>query len=88
MEAVTFHAGEEDVVEFRDPDAKHFAQAFCRHCGSAAPRLDPSRGVAVVPLGILDDDPGQQPDDHIFTGSKAGWYTITDQIPAFERYPE
>jgi len=31
----------------------------------------------------LDDDPGVRPESHIFVGSKAPWYDITDDLPQF-----
>lgn len=40
-----------------------------------------SRGL---PAGTLDDDPGLKPIVHIYTGSMAPWYTITDELPKFE----
>ena len=49
------------------------------------PRIDPERGIASIPLGSLDDDPGRGADDHIFVESKAAWYEIGDGLP---RYPE
>jgi hypothetical protein len=36
-------------------------------------------------LGTLDDDPGVQASLHIFVGSKAPWFPITDELP---QYPE
>jgi hypothetical protein len=38
-------------------------------------------------LGILDDDPGNRPVFHIFVGSKAPWYEITDELPQYEAFP-
>jgi len=35
----------------------------------------------VIPMGSLDDDPGHAPDAHIFVGSKAPWFRITDSLP-------
>ena len=51
------------------------------------PRLDEGRGVAIVPLGGLDDDPGIKPVDHIFVDSKAGWHEITGELPRFPEGP-
>tara|TARA_B100000315_G_scaffold245638_1_gene271794 strand:- start:480 stop:644 length:165 start_codon:yes stop_codon:yes gene_type:complete len=51
------------------------------------PRLREETGNAVVPLGCLDDDPGQGADDHIFTGSKAPWYDIGGDLPQFDEMP-
>lgn len=63
------------------------SQENCELCGSKMPRLDPGRGVAVIPLGCLDDDPKIAPVDHIFVADKADWYDITDELPQFEGVP-
>lgn len=39
------------------------------------------------PMGTLDDDPGVRPSYHIFVGSKAAWYDITDNLPQFDTFP-
>ncbi len=87
-DGVKFVSGESNIKIYKLPEAKFFTHAFCQTCGSGVPRLDADRGIAVIPLGSLDDDPGVKPDDHIFVGSKAGWYDITDDLPQFEKYPE
>jgi hypothetical protein len=38
-------------------------------------------------LGTLDDDPGLRPRCHVWVGSKAPWYEITDDLPRFEEEP-
>ena len=50
-------------------------------------RALPERKIAVIPLGSLDDDPGRGAQEHIYTGSKAPWYEITDGLPRFEAQP-
>lgn len=37
-----------------------------------------------LPVGTLDDDPASRPARHIFVGSKAPWFEITDTLPRFE----
>ena len=32
------------------------------------------------------DPPSIRPDHHIFVGSKAPWYEITDDLPQFQEY--
>jgi hypothetical protein len=76
--------GEASVREFKPPDAERFAQAFCTICGSAVPRVGQS---AVVPAGTLEDDPIVRPGLHIFTGSKAEWFSISDSLPQYPEYP-
>lgn len=85
--AVEILHGEDLIETFRLPGAQFFAQSFCRCCGSALPRRDPTRGIANVPLSSLDDDPGRGADDHIFTASKAPWWEIADTLPRFEEAP-
>ncbi|MDG2480564.1 MAG: GFA family protein, partial [Alphaproteobacteria bacterium] len=84
---VIFLRGEDNLASFKLPQARFFTQTFCRTCASPMPRLDPERGIAVVPMGGLDDDPGIRPQDHIFVGSKAGWHEITDDLPRHQEGP-
>jgi hypothetical protein len=57
--------------------------AFCRICGSSLGV--PTRGkLSDLALGLLDTDPGVRPTEHIFVGSKAAWYEITDTLPQYE----
>ncbi len=66
----------------------HATRTFCRHCGSTLQWI-PTRdaGHFALALGTLDDDPGARPARHIFVGSKAPWYTITDDLPQFAEDP-
>jgi hypothetical protein len=84
---VRFSRGEDRLVSYKLPGAKHFMQVFCRTCGSKLPRIDRARDVAIVPMGTLDDDPGVRPASHIFVGSKAPWYEIPDELPQHAEYP-
>jgi hypothetical protein len=78
---VRFTRGAELLASYKLPEALHFTQCFCRRCGGKLPRVDPGRRLAVVPMGVLDDDPGIRPSGHIFVGSKAVWHEITDLLP-------
>lgn len=73
--------GTELLASYKVPEARFFTTVFCRRCGSKMPRVSPERGIAIVPLGSLDDDPGIRPQRHIFVGSKAPRYDITDDLP-------
>jgi hypothetical protein len=37
-------------------------------------------------LAILDDDPPVRPACHVFVGSKAPWFEITDDLPQYPEY--
>jgi hypothetical protein len=78
--------GEPLIAEYKVPDARYFGVAFCKRCGAEVPRMS-ARGFAVVPAGGLDTDSRLRPQAHIFVGSKAPWYEITDAIPQFAEMP-
>lgn len=59
---------------------------FCLECGSTLAASDQSR-ITSVTLGSIEGDPGVRPQLHIFTGSKAPWHEITDNLPQFEAWP-
>ncbi len=81
MDGFRWLRGEDEVEVYRLPEARFFAQAFCRTCGAGLPRVDSGRGVAVVPLGALDGDPGRGAHSHIFTDFMATWYRGDDGLP-------
>jgi hypothetical protein len=39
-----------------------------------------------VAMGTLVDDPTIRPTKHIFVGSKARWFTISDDLPQYEEH--
>jgi len=39
-----------------------------------------------VTMGTLVDEPSIRPTAHIFVGSKARWFTITDDLPQFDEH--
>ena len=77
--------GEQNVVQYKLPEAERFGNSFCKTCGSSMPRVSPA--IVVIPAGALDDDPGVEPRGHIYTASKAEWFDITDDYPQFEEGP-
>jgi len=81
LAAFRFTDGEDQLSSYKPPDAERFTHVFCRRCGSTAPWRNESRGVAVVPMGSLDEDPGILPRANIFVEFKAPWFTITDDLP-------
>jgi hypothetical protein len=79
--------GGDKFAEYEVPGARYFATAFCPHCGGEVPRLSRLRGLAVIPAGTLDTDPGLRPQAHIYVASMAPWFEITDDIPQFAEMP-
>ena len=87
-EGMRFLSGQEQIVEYKLPEAKYFTHSFCGCCGSGVPRISAERGIAVIPFGTLDDDPGQGAGAHIFTAYKAPWFEIgEDGLKRFEEGP-
>ena len=63
-------------------------RGFCSVCGSnLLTKFDNKPSVYGLALGVLDDDPVRRPLCHVFVGSKAPWYEITDSFPQFEALP-
>jgi hypothetical protein len=62
-------------------------RSFCTTCGSVVPTPAEAGGHVSVPAGLLEGDIKSKPVAHIFVGSKAGWYEITDDIAQFQAYP-
>ena len=79
--------GEELVGRYEVPEARHFATAFCRNCGSSLPWLSKSGKAVIVPAGTLDETPAIRPQQNIFCASRARWYTAPDTLPQFDELP-
>jgi len=58
--------------------------AHCAHCGSMLYSLVRDATWVHVTLGTLVDPPSIRPSAHIFVGSKASWFAITDDLPQYD----
>ncbi|NRA53101.1 MAG: GFA family protein [Gammaproteobacteria bacterium] len=60
---------------------------FCGQCGASLIfKSKNDQGTTVeFTLGTLDSDISQHPDSHIFVGSKANWFEISDDLPQFNQ---
>lgn len=64
-------------------------RSFCSACGAVVPQLSFDGAMAFVPLGNSDDEPGLQPQGHIYVASKAPWFDLPeDGLPRFDAMPE
>lgn len=79
--------GKDQVGYFALAEAKHFATAFCKQCGSSLPWLSQSRKVMVVPTGSLDDDLPLRPLQNIFWDSRAAWYVEPAELLRYAELP-
>jgi hypothetical protein len=68
--------GEEDLNDTR-----------CAVCGSLLFSVVREGAYVHVAMGSLVDAPGIRPSKHIFVGSRAPWFEITDDLPQFDEYP-
>ncbi len=63
-------------------------RTFCRVCGATLISMfDDHPKTLGLPMGTLDNDPGIRPSFHVFVGSKASWFEITDDLPQFDALP-
>jgi hypothetical protein len=75
--------GSHSLAVFGDPDAN---DTRCRSCGCFLFSVVRDGQYVHVAMGSLIDPPSIRPDHHIFVGSKAPWYEITDDLPQFQEY--
>ncbi|MFT7560168.1 MAG: hypothetical protein ACI93R_002086 [Flavobacteriales bacterium] len=62
---------------------EHSNSHFCSKCSSIVFGDVPAHNMTFVFLGTLDEAPSLKPQWHIYTGSKADWYEINDDLPQF-----
>lgn len=78
-------SGEHTVVTYASSEKG--VRSFCPVCGSVMPTLVKEMDLALLPAGNLRGDIDIRPQAHVFVGSKAPWYTISDDLPQHEEYP-
>jgi hypothetical protein len=75
--------GEDHLMVFGDENG---SDTRCKVCGSLLYSVVRDGTFVHVALGSLVDDPAIRPTKHIFVGSKARWFTITDELPQCEEH--
>jgi hypothetical protein len=76
----------ESLVKYYQSSPGTF-RGFCTACGSPVLSKFDGRPEYGIPLGFLDGDPGVRPERHVFVGSKAPWFEITDDLPQHVELP-
>jgi hypothetical protein len=61
--------------------------ARCSRCYTFLFAAVRDRQYVHVSLGVLAGTPSRLPDHHIYVGSKAPWYQITDGLPQYDELP-
>lgn len=79
-------SGEEQIRGFKLPEAKRFTNHFCATCGGRLPRQIKDSDMVMIPAGSLDDAAPIKPQARIFSGSRADWSCVDDEIPAYPEY--
>ncbi|MER9630550.1 GFA family protein [Mesorhizobium sp. M0296] len=75
--------GEDNLTIFGD-ETGH--DAHCKTCGSLLYSVVRDGAFVHVAMGTLVDEPTIRPTQHIFVGSKAKWFTITDDLPQYREH--
>jgi hypothetical protein len=74
-------AGAETLLVWGDGDANN---TRCGICGSLLYSVVRDGAYVHVALGSLVDEPSIRPTEHIYVGSMAPWFEITDDLPQNE----
>jgi hypothetical protein len=76
--------GAETLLNVRDATGEDI---HCGRCGSLLYSVVRDGAYAHVAMGTLIDTPAIRPAMHIFVGSKAAWFEITDDLPQHREFP-
>ncbi len=75
--------GKSDILIVAAPS---WHEERCARCGSLLFAVVRNGTFAHVAMGSLVDDPTIRPSAHIFVGSKAPWFIITDNLPQYDAH--
>jgi hypothetical protein len=79
-----FVAGEHMIVQYESSPGSF--RKRCKVCGCLAPGKASYLTTISIPAGLLDDDPEVRPRLHVFTSSRAPWWTSQDDLPQHEKW--
>ena len=82
-EKLTIVEGLDDLAVFGEGDLN---DTRCGACGSFLFSVVRDGAWVHVSMGSLMDTPTIRPTHHIFVGSKAAWFEITDDLPQFDEH--
>jgi hypothetical protein len=82
---LTVTKGGETLLVHGDAEGAH--DVHCGTCGSLLFSVVREGAFAHLAMGTLVTDPGIAPSMHIFVGSKAPWYEISDDLPQHATFP-
>ena len=76
-------AGQDELLIVGDAQGN---DTHCKRCGSLLYSVVRDGAYVHVAMGTLVDAPTIRPDKHIFVGSMAPWFAITDDLPQFDAH--
>ena len=79
-----FVAGEDMMVAYESAPGSF--RHRCKTCGCLTPGKASYLPTVSIPAGLLDDDPDVRPRLHVFTSSRAPWWTIQDDLLQHEKW--
>ncbi|OAF05240.1 hypothetical protein AYJ54_22630 [Bradyrhizobium centrolobii] len=79
-----FVAGEDMMVRYESAPGSF--RHRCKVCGCLTPGKASYLETVSIAAGLLDDDPEVRPRLHVFTSSRAPWWTIQDDLPQYEKW--
>jgi hypothetical protein len=85
IDKVEVTAGQESLV--LEGECSDGYGARCGQCHAFLFAAVRERKYMHVSLGVLQGTPGRLPDHHIYVGSKAPWFQITDGLPQYKELP-
>ena len=74
---LTVTEGDDLLMVFGEDDLN---DTRCAECGSLLYSVVREGGWVHVAMGSLVDEPSIRPSEHIYVGSKAPWFEITDEL--------
>jgi hypothetical protein len=85
--AFVYDSGEEYLKCYAS--SKSHGRVFCGHCGSnILVELQSEPESLYLAMGTMEGNPPLPPGYHIYVGSKASWYSITDDLPQYDTEPD
>jgi hypothetical protein len=82
-QAFEMTCGQELLASYESSPGKK--RVFCSRCGSPVySHLDSLPGVLRIRLGLINEPVDIKPMAHFYTGSKANWWPISDDLPQFD----
>jgi len=82
-EKLTITDGFDDIAVFGE---EHLTTPAVQPAARSSTRWCETARTCIVAMGSLVDAPTIRPTEHIFVGSKAPWFEISDDLPQNEEY--